>query len=79
MANILTDTGTQGGFVDKRRGLGLPGNPVATPLNYDSVTGLRARLTAISGTTYTAAVLDAMTVNDMVFAVRTNDDAAGLI
>lgn len=50
------------------------GAGVATPLNYTSITALRARLAAISGTTYTSAVLDQMSVNDMVYAVRMNDD-----
>lgn len=47
---------------------------LATPANYGSITALKARLTAISGTTYTAARLASMTVNDMLYAVRLNDD-----
>ncbi len=54
--------------------MGGSGSGLNTPLNYTSVTALRTRLAAISGTTYTSAVLDQMTVNDMVFAVRMNDD-----
>lgn len=40
---------------------------------FGSVTAMRARLTAISATTYSAAELDKMTVNDMVYALRVND------
>lgn len=39
---------------------------------------MRARLTAISGTTYSAAELDKMTYNDLVYALRVND-ASGSI
>ena len=49
-----------------------------TSANLKDVTALRARLTAISGTTYTPTVLDKMTVNDMIYAVRLNDEAAGI-
>jgi hypothetical protein len=46
----------------------------ATPANYVSVGSLRSRLAAANGTYYTAAKLDQMTVNDMVFALRSIDD-----
>jgi len=66
-------------WIDKRRNArGDNTNHNATPLNYDSIANLRARLTAISGTTFTAARMDAMTVNDMYYAIRLNDDAAGV-
>lgn len=52
--------------------------PIATPANYASVSTLRTRLAAISATAYSAANLDAMTVNDMIYALRLNDDAAGI-
>ena len=52
--------------------------PIATPANYASVSTLRTRLTAISATAYSAVNLDAMTVNDMIYALRLNDDAAGI-
>jgi hypothetical protein len=42
----------------------------STPVNYTSVSALRAALTAANGTYYTSAKLDAMTVNDMIFALR---------
>lgn len=63
-------------FVAKNRGDGTAGTSVvSTPANYASISALRTRLAAISGTTYTAAVLNTMTVNDMVYAVRLNDDS----
>ncbi len=48
---------------------------LATPLNYTSVSAMRTRLAAISGTTYSSANLDIMTTNDMVYALRVNDDS----
>ena len=45
---------------------------------FGSIGAMRARLTAISATTYSAAELDKMTYNDLVYAIRVND-AAGSI
>lgn len=64
--------------VDKRQTQGLGTSAITTPANYDDVTALRTRLAAISGTAYSAANLDAMTKNDMVYALRLNDDTAGI-
>lgn len=76
------------GYIDKRRNnkgqdLGnANGNPVAAGAsdssNLSTVAGLRARLIAINAGYYTAARLNQMTKNDMVYAVRQNDDAAGI-
>jgi hypothetical protein len=66
------------GFVDKRKVQGDGNTRTATEANYVDVTALRARLTAISAGTYTAAVLNTMTKNDMVYAVRLNDDLTGV-
>lgn len=68
------------GTVDKRRDHKSGANVVTstTITNLRDVDAMRARLTAISGTTYTAAVLDKMTVNDMVFAIRAADEAASI-
>lgn len=41
--------------------------------NFASIDAMRRRLTAISATTYSAAELDKMTYNDMVYAIRVND------
>jgi hypothetical protein len=67
------------GFVDTRRGVGqTETTDLATPLNYSTHATLDARLTAISATSYSAKRLRMMTQNDKVYAVRLNDDAAGV-
>lgn len=76
------------GFVDKRRNNkgvdagNANGNPTTNGTsdssNYSSVAGLRARLTAVNAGYYTAALLNRMTKNDLVYAVRQADDAAGI-
>lgn len=72
-------------FVDKRIVQGQKTNPVATPANYASVNAMRTRLNAISSGYYSTASLnngatnlDRMTKNDMQYALRLNDDAAGI-
>jgi hypothetical protein len=50
------------------------GNVYANHTHYTSLTSLDARLTAINATIYTTEVLNKMTANDKVFAVRMNDD-----
>lgn len=47
---------------------------LAAPANYVSNGSLRSRLAALNGAYYTAAKLDQMTTNDMVFALRSIDD-----
>lgn len=44
-----------------------------------SIPAMRARLTAISGTTYTSTVLDKMTENDMLFALRQLDAPGSVV
>lgn len=70
------------GFIDKRNstsaGAVSSTSPLATPLNYDDITKMRARLTAINAGRYTSTYLDILTRNDMVYALRTLDDAAGI-
>jgi hypothetical protein len=65
------------GFVDKRRDQTTTNTGLTTPANLLSISALRTRLLAIGGY-YTATVLDAMTRNDMVYAVRVNDESAGI-
>lgn len=66
-------------YIDKRRGRDFAGQAQAEYANQQSVTTLRARLTALSATTYTAARLNTMTVNDMVYALRLSSaDNAGV-
>ena len=68
-------------FVDKRFSFAANTNAFSTGFmtgNGADIAKAKARLTAISAGTYTAAVLNQMTFNDMVFAIRINDEAAGL-
>jgi hypothetical protein len=63
------------GVLDKRKGRGSAGTVLATPANYSGVSALETRLLAIG---YTQARINQMGRNDMIFAVRTSDDAAGI-
>lgn len=65
------------GFVDKRRVQGGTTSGLGTPANYLSESSIRTRLLAIGGV-FTAAYCDSLTKNDMVYALRLNDDAAGI-
>lgn len=72
--------GNRFGYVDKRLTQGNDGDQLGTAdtaVTYNTVENLRARLIAIGGV-YTAAYVNSMTVNDMVYAVRLSDDAAGI-
>lgn len=65
-----TDLNNVWGIVDKRRGRGttaVEGN--AEVNNMTSISAMRTRLTAINGTYYTAARLNQMSENDMIFAL----------
>ena len=68
------------GIVDKRRDGTSGANAAAAAFatNTRDVTSMRARLTAINGTTFTAQRLDQMTTNDMLHAIRLADEAASL-
>ncbi len=86
----MADTETENplGYVDKRRNPkgqevgNANGNAFAGAVgdasNYASVAGLRARLTAVNPTYFNATRLNAMTKNDLVYAVRLADDAVGI-
>lgn len=78
MANL--DINDPLGLVDKRRGRGTSGaHTLAEVNNATSINALRTRLAALSGTTFTAARLDAMTENDMLYALRLHTaDSAGV-
>lgn len=43
-----------------------------------SIDAMRSRLAAIDGSYYTTAMLNSMTTNDMVYAIRQNDAAGTL-
>jgi hypothetical protein len=69
------------GVVDKRNGRGVTAatSIMAEFNNNDTIGDVRARLAAINGTTFTAARLDSMTENDMLYALRVHSaDAAGI-
>ncbi len=72
--------GPRTNFVDKRVGRGLTGaTVVAETANMESVSTLKARLTALDATSYTAARLATMTKNDMIYALRVaSADSAGI-
>lgn len=78
----FTETENIFGFVDKRMASAIPDDArpgtVDSTVNYNDVENLRARLTTIDGTYFSTTMLDRMTKNDMVFAVRINDDLAGM-
>ena len=79
MANL--DINDPIGITDTRRGRGTTGtaHTLAEIANTTTVGGLRARLTALDGTAFTAARLDAMTENDMLYALRLRSaDSAGI-
>ena len=78
MAN--NDVNNPLGFVDKRKATlaGDGGAGVTTPGNYASITALRTRLTAVNAGYYTSAMLDALTENDMIYALRVADDNEGI-
>lgn len=75
-----TDLENPYGYIDKRIGRGtVTTHSAAEAANMDSVFDLRARLTALNSTSYTAARLDAMTKNDMLYALRlASADSAGI-
>lgn len=70
------------GFVDVRYdNKANTGSLAGTPhsgVNYNDVADLRTRLAAANGAYFTAARLNGMTKNDMVYALRVIDDAAGI-
>jgi hypothetical protein len=69
MANAQVSS--QHGFTEKRRGRVFTStDPNAEATNMGSVSAMRTRLAAINGTYYTSARLDAMTENDMIYALR---------
>lgn len=54
------------------------GTGLTAPQNYTSITSMRAFLTGFDPLTYTTKVLDTMTTNDMVFAIRNCQDPASI-
>lgn len=74
MANAQVDSPHN--FVDKRRGRVFTGaDPNAEAATMANIPAMRTRLAAINASYYTNARLDAMTENDMIYALR---DSAGI-
>lgn len=65
------------GWTDKRRTQGSATQP-NTLTNYKDVAALKARLTTAAPASYPAATQALMTKNDLEYAVRLIDDAAGI-
>lgn len=67
-------------FPDKRRGRGATGaDVIAESANMSTVSTLKARLTALAPTSYTAARMNTMTRNDLIYALRkASADNAGI-
>lgn len=80
MANHMIGSDIDLGFVDKRRtsSTAASATSMGTPANYASIGTMRTRLTAVDATAYSAANLDKMTVNDMLYALRKSDDNASV-
>jgi hypothetical protein len=79
MANVQTGSITPANYIDKRAGRDKGSQAQAEHANLSTVATLRARLTALAPASYTAARLDAMTVNDMQYALRlASADSAGI-
>jgi hypothetical protein len=77
MANYQQDTVWK--LVDKRHTINETSTPAAATFNTNTedVYTMRTRLLAIGGI-YTNAYLDKMTRNDMLYAIRLNDELAGI-
>lgn len=67
-------------ITNARKAVANPGNTsdLATPSNYGSINSMRTRLAAAQPGYYTSTVLDQMTVNDMIYALRTIDDTTSI-
>jgi len=77
MANYQQDTVWK--LVDKRHTINETSTPAAATFNTNTedVYTMRTRLLAIGGI-YTNVYLDKMTRNDMLYAIRLNDELAGI-
>lgn len=76
MANIQVG-GIDLNFTNSLRAVadqGGSGSQLGNASNYVSITAMRTRLAAANGTYYTAARMDQLTANDMIYALRSIDD-----
>ena len=73
MANKMVGALDGLGFVNKKRtgsSVTSEDDLVTAPANYASITDMRAALAAADAALYTSSMLDKMTTNDMVYALR---------
>lgn len=67
------------GFHDIRNGRGSAATVLAEDANLKDVASMRARLAVLDAAYYTSVRLNQMTINDMVFAIRTKSaDSVGI-
>ena len=68
------------GTADKRNGRANSRTSIgSTPhANLKDVASMKARLTAINATTYTPERLNTMTYNDLIYAIRLNDEPTSI-
>ena len=83
MANAMVKPGlgyALGRLTDVRKTPNTATNSWSSTFDAGTVdmTALDARLTAISGTLYTAAYLRTISLNDKIYALRMNDDNASI-
>lgn len=77
MANTMPGSLDGLGFINKRRATNSPGNGsgiVADVRSYATVADLRNYLQTFNAAYYTNALLDRLTANDMIYAVRVHQD-----
>lgn len=65
-------------FTDKRATQGNSAAVLTNPAEFQSVSTMKTRLAAFNGTSYTAARMNTMTVNDLVYALRLADEAGSI-
>lgn len=66
-------------FTDKRRGRGVSTTVVAEATTFNDLNLIKARLTALNPTAYSAVRMRSMTVNDLIYALRlASADAVGI-
>ena len=78
MADLQTNINPEIEFVDKRRTRNSY-TTLTEAANFGSIASMKTRLTALKPAAYTAARLNTMTMNDLVYALRVESaDAAGI-
>lgn len=62
------------GFTNRQQSQGQQTQPVGVPANYWGISSARARLNTKNAAYYTAIRMNQMTVNDLLYALRIEDD-----